>query len=1103
MPELTPTELEYLRSQIPHTAIVKWYVAVAPYGDPCFTARIDGDPENNRTIEYDTGTSNNVNASDYSGLTLWVGSEAGAYDKGRIRIKSITGGGALPPPAGTIVVAENDGIDWSDGDYLTCPGAYGFRELWSKFPRLTENGAVTFYEDYDDTFSDPADVYLPPKANAGPPVIATLEGGYVDVEFMADESISLEVGHGIDEYEWDFADGVVQSWGDGSHMGTCEHPNIVRFSSTGFRYVKLTVRQNVAAEAGANRYASIYIPVWTFDDDDQPFTLQSIERFTADPGGSVTIKAFQSDTADEDVIYGFPDRAMVVVFTRTTYDGVDIEVGGYCHRENVEYVGWLAEESLRTNSEFGTIEFEAVDHIEILNQLNGWEFTLLDNDEPTDWYEIKDLNLDRSVHALLERRSTVNQIIHVNHVGDGSDRPVAIQPFPDTSLYRQIEDHLMADSMCTMLCGIQGMIHCTRDPQFMSEADRDLVDIVCHLTEDDVLNDLEEIKRHTPNIGYVKLGGFSYETPLMAEAPGTAPLQCHNSANVEGFIFHDQDEADYWAACWLAKENNPFPAVPVSLPGYWPVFDPAGQEFVELTYTDKLGRNVWNAQRFIVREVEHERLPIGGTGRTNIVLEMLTDPGDGVPVDVPDPPEPEPPPPVPDIPFDDAPEPTLAAMYHKDGIFVTDTWDELTPNWIDITHEDMETVFNAEWDHYEDGKLWALTGTENTDGDDQSDTQGLWYNADPFAPGAAASWTLVFTQEDGYDAAIMQVSCPCGGSRPPEPNWGQLRSMISSGPATAIVGEALWRGISWSPSTCERMSMLYEVDADGNATIINEQINGPGVVLGLMDGFTMSCSCCGVNSHMDLVCRLSQDFYWGTNQLSWRKGVKVCPAGEFLQVKSSFCDNNLDYYTQPFPRPISWIDDYSYYGGCIGSVFFGGRWFGLTSLDDAGGNGMIYDVWGTIHARGTHNNSSLCNMCTTPSEIWWCEPHTGAWGDHNNVLTAQGTPIGVTESDNLFGPTGAGGEYALIGHIRAMWTEYPWIAIVRKNPLQAFNPSMNVVWLYDITTGSVLNKTGTLNGAAWAAGDWGGAGTVLGTEPGNYNFSWDNVGISFPGGPLR
>ena len=294
MPTLTPVEESTLRSQHPLVSNVKWYMALAPYGDPIFTARVNDAvaAKGDREIVYDTDVGElNVQA----GMTLWVGTGPSLYDIGKVRIRSIN------TATNTITVAENDDIQWSDDLYLTCPGEAGFRELWGVYSRITEAaGVVTFYEDYDEVFAANPDDIIPPKANAGPPVCAFLnDGGWVDISFAEDgESFTTEIAPAaIASYLWNFADGVIQS-GAVNQPGTCAVPNVIRFNSTGFRYVSLTVTDNTAR----TRTGVVYVPVWIFNRGNAaPLSVEVLGQM-ADPHWQMSVKAFTTEAAGCDRI---------------------------------------------------------------------------------------------------------------------------------------------------------------------------------------------------------------------------------------------------------------------------------------------------------------------------------------------------------------------------------------------------------------------------------------------------------------------------------------------------------------------------------------------------------------------------------------------------------------------------------------------------------------------------------------------------------------------------------------------------------------------------------------------------------------------------------
>lgn len=113
-----------------------------------------------QSIAYDSGSlgTNFAFGDLQAGMLLLVGSSAGASDKGRRRVLSISGNAT----SGTIVVDWNDDVDWGDDDHLTM---INFFPPWPKFswftatgpdfrvdgPPSSEGGAGIDYSDQNDT----------------------------------------------------------------------------------------------------------------------------------------------------------------------------------------------------------------------------------------------------------------------------------------------------------------------------------------------------------------------------------------------------------------------------------------------------------------------------------------------------------------------------------------------------------------------------------------------------------------------------------------------------------------------------------------------------------------------------------------------------------------------------------------------------------------------------------------------------------------------------------------------------------------------------------------------------------------------------------------
>jgi hypothetical protein len=93
-------------------------------------------------ITYDGGTGDLNDA--YGGMTMYVGTSAGAKDKGEIWLRD-------RPTATEMEVGENSHINWEDDDYLTI---VNFSQIWPVYPRYTQDEEnITVYKFYDIAYN--------------------------------------------------------------------------------------------------------------------------------------------------------------------------------------------------------------------------------------------------------------------------------------------------------------------------------------------------------------------------------------------------------------------------------------------------------------------------------------------------------------------------------------------------------------------------------------------------------------------------------------------------------------------------------------------------------------------------------------------------------------------------------------------------------------------------------------------------------------------------------------------------------------------------------------------------------------------------------------
>lgn len=1067
MPVASNATIDRLRRGPPE---IEWFLAVAPCGDPIFRARINDATitQSARTIVFDNATGSYLNVE--PGMTLWVGNAWNAYDVGTVRIKAVT--------ATTLTVAENDDILWADGLWLTVPGEAGFREPWSVLPRLTEvGGVVTFYKDYDKVYTDEGD-HLPPKANGGCAAIGEIDPlvGQVTLNFVGEDSYATELGEIISDTLWTFPDGNPAT---SILEGTVAAPIPVVWDSGGFRYVKLDVVDTLGTTG------TTHIPVWIFDErtNTTPYNrVEVLDVSESDAGVRVSLRVFGADPID------FADRSLVALGVRTWYGGESIEIGGYPYRENVYVSGWIVGSTIHFDDQNEDITFEIITTDSLAQTLPGFSFYLEHNDAPSIWIEMDTPTADRIKQYHFEYHTTINQISHVEQFGEGATREVPRRGFPETDPYTQIQRHMYDGVKNTIICDRQGIFRVRRDPQMMNAADRNTVPVVTTIESSDEgsdwLGDVDVMVRHRPDIGMLELGGFvaAGNTPLLSKAPGEAPAQTSGKPRLNGHVLVNQAEANLWSGLEWSRRATRWSAVHLRLRGFWPIFGPALQEYVRTGFTDPWGVGPSPNTRCVVREVNIAVNPTRKTAVTEIVVEPESTVISGTTLVVPPPPPPGPPPGVPPVIITPIDPPQTATINDRHKAYGTPSFHLVNPVWRDITGVLNGVIFAVEVDQYDQAGAWALTGTDNKDTDDDAANVGLWRTDDVSA--AVPVWNLVFTQAQGKANQYMFSDCDAWGA----PAWGQMRSLVSSGPGECVVGEARWVGLGGALGDA---TSLFRVDGAGGFSLANAEVGPSGVDC---TGWCHICGMCGSDAPVNPGAKFHQEGAYmvqsnlrGCHQLyPPYYGLPAVVCGAVSRYNELFCISApAPIHIGPSPGNPDAVD---HQGGARHIIYHKGKWWGYAERNVAGTNeGAVYNTLDGEVDDNLSFNFGFCNITSHPDHIWWCKYDPGAPRAQKLILDGVDTCV---SSNDMFGTGSFGG---IIGHLRAIWDEDNTVVLVRKDPPVIANVS--IIWVYDTVNG-LRNKTGNL-GNVWE----GTGGKLPGT--GAWNYRYDNVSFSAFGVPLK
>lgn len=630
---LTGTELTYLET-LPHKKKVYLVVDIPT---AVFTARVNSAAiaYPNMTIPYDGGVGDHTAA--LAGMTLILGSSAGARDLGKVRVKTAPDGAV----AGDIVVAENSDVEWADNMYITVLDVF---EAWSVFPRIKQTAGDNFYwyKDWDIQCwhylggEDKNNVWLPPTSIMGPDAVAFLDGATVTLDYIGEDSFTLcsnGIKHNFVAYgdvsvsaicAWAFQAGTPNT---AVSLGTRAVPIEVSYATAG-RYIhSLQVANDLPLghEKTHTGYRTTHIlnRPGTASGVNEPYDEVEIREETADfnaGGSTATVRVWGDADINE-----FPDGSKIILFSENWYGGTLVSgIGGYPGRENIDMVGWIMNETIRADFDpikgKSYVEFRVQTIDGVMKEIEAFPQCVVDRSSQasgwpaaTSFYEMFKLQINRAALYQAYWHSTTMNIVDFNILIDNSR--MAIQNFPSGSLYRQLDDYCAGAFLGRLLSDRQSCLWLEKNIQLCPDGWRTQPTVIALDTTKHIHGELNLKREHRKKVRFVELSGVGWTgtaaTPFIAKAPGTAPNQEGVDKTISGLVLESQAEANQIAGYALANENNPWPRVPLKFQGNHGYLDIAPQNWVTLSLGVQATKRgvVWTDKKLVPRSVTRRYKP--------------------------------------------------------------------------------------------------------------------------------------------------------------------------------------------------------------------------------------------------------------------------------------------------------------------------------------------------------------------------------------------------------------------------------------------------------------------------------------------------------------
>lgn len=602
------------------------------------------------------------------GMTVLVGSTAGAHDKGLARLRKTWS-------ASVAYLGEMSEIDWETGLYLTVVDDFS---VWPRHLRVSTSSVLM---DYDVAYGD-QNANATPIPCLGPDRVLKLTDA--EVTTLLDASASWVPGSTISAYSW----AVLR--GPASLTNAATATPTLTADDTGRILLACTV--TAANGKSATGYRNVY--VW---DPDSPPTEIVLDDLT----GSYERGGFEF-SFETFIAPGFTlrDFTKVVLFA----DEYPQSIGPVAGAENVLAIGWMDERLCEVNSQDGIANISVKGAHYWLSKMQGFPSGIENvSGTPAAWTQIQGLTVDKMLAHFITWRTTLSNCCDFFPTGDTRAAPALKAPVGN--LWQQIkviaDDSILASPMCDPYSRLFVQV----DGNYLPDDDRSAIPTVIDLTKDDYSR--VSFSKRTPEASLADVSGVnSSGSPYLALSPGNVWSRLGTPIIKDKLLIGSQAQAESMAGLIFGREKREIDSIDIGLVSPIRLITLAPRQYLELTVAaGDTPAGITFDGWVLPREVSLAHDATTGELRMNVSAEPETFPAPAIkkdpPVDLgsgffpfpPLPPLPPPPPPPPDIPTLETIKAVIAHCYN--GLYVTFNIAEDAPTaWYSLNGE-LEGTLDA------------------------------------------------------------------------------------------------------------------------------------------------------------------------------------------------------------------------------------------------------------------------------------------------------------------------------------------------------------------------------------------------------------------------
>lgn len=565
-----------------------------------------------------------------SGMTLLVGTSAGARDLGKVRVKSAN--------ASTIVVAENSDIDWPSATHLTI---LRYFELWPVYPRIIQDPSddenVIFYKDWDIAYTNQNSV-LGAFLCAGPH-----RAGWAGDSFYFSATGSYHLLGSALTYDWNFEGGSNIT---GSTSAT---PGYVRFDTPGHYAIRLRGTGANGSVDNTYRYVSIYNKPQNSSSNNPPkkWNLDTVSGGRGEAGYSTTIKIVDEPTEVH-------DGDVVVLWSDNWYGANNVNLGGNSeNNSSIFFVGYVMNNSINWDYKSSNMEFDVASVTQFLKEMEAFSVSVESKASPTTWFELLDMDGRRALYHYLKWHTTVLLTTDFRFVG--TDQNIQFFDADRQSIYDAIDNYMRGTLIGQVVADLQGGIYAEVQAKAYTNPTGSFPTQMS-ITKRDWLGEPNLDEDLLADLSHIETGGVAYSGPttgtfdaLLSNAPGITPGYRGNTEQISGLALASQSQLNTLTGHLLANAIAKYKQIGMQMGGNYRNIDIAPQMAVamDISATDTT-RNVeihspyipesirWNydaKNKILLPEIDFVILVNGKAGETLTIppVEDIIDKGFNVP----------------------------------------------------------------------------------------------------------------------------------------------------------------------------------------------------------------------------------------------------------------------------------------------------------------------------------------------------------------------------------------------------------------------------------------------------------------------------------------